>query len=466
MNLNGYTLKGELQNANSGFSKWGFATKNGREYFVKELITPVFPTDGSIMSDAMYEQKCNFCYQFENKFRDVFGRINRASHGNLVRAEEFFRMGGKYYIITEKVSNSDISVEQISTINLTKKILLLKSAAHCFYDLHSSGIVHFDVKPTNLMIKVTRSGNLVARLIDFDSGFLKGESLETDELGGDLTYLAPETFLAMCGENVTIDEKSDIFALGLVFHEYFCGKLPFYDENEYEYPYQAALDEKLIIDNAKMPKGIYDMISSMLSVESEKRPSAADIINSLNEMTNSATKRPTVEKLELNYSCFVDGSPRKRKIIFSKDGFVFSNLRTPETSGFPEEFFQQKERKINFDSEEGKAEFEGVLSKLNAAGLFSIVSYESAYNGSMREGDGIKCNCDNGMLYSFSINGGYTNEFIRIIELLASYCDFPRHKGPVSTVTTPPYHTPMTPSHTTPSAPRKADEWFSQAGDL
>lgn len=46
--LNGYILKGELQNANSGFSKWGFAVKNGKEYFIKELISPVFPMDRSI----------------------------------------------------------------------------------------------------------------------------------------------------------------------------------------------------------------------------------------------------------------------------------------------------------------------------------------------------------------------------------------------------------------------------------
>ena len=36
MVINGYTLTTELQNANSGFSKWGFGTKNGKEYFIKE----------------------------------------------------------------------------------------------------------------------------------------------------------------------------------------------------------------------------------------------------------------------------------------------------------------------------------------------------------------------------------------------------------------------------------------------
>ena len=37
MVINGYSLTSELQNKNSGFSKWAFATKNGKEYFIKEL---------------------------------------------------------------------------------------------------------------------------------------------------------------------------------------------------------------------------------------------------------------------------------------------------------------------------------------------------------------------------------------------------------------------------------------------
>jgi len=200
--LNGYTLKGELQNANSGFSKWGFAVKNGKEYFVKELISPVFPMDRSIMSDVLFEQRRDSCFRFENRLRELFTRINRASHGNLVRIEEFFRMDSKYYIINEKVICSTLTMEQIATAPLQKKLLLLKSAAQCFCDLHSVGVVHFDVKPANLLVKITGNGNYAAKLIDFDSGFLKGENLDNDELGGDLTYLAPETFLSILGEDV------------------------------------------------------------------------------------------------------------------------------------------------------------------------------------------------------------------------------------------------------------------------
>ena len=43
MQIKGYELRGELKTTNSGFSKWGFAAKNGREYFIKEFIDPVYP---------------------------------------------------------------------------------------------------------------------------------------------------------------------------------------------------------------------------------------------------------------------------------------------------------------------------------------------------------------------------------------------------------------------------------------
>ena len=97
MNINGYTLKAELKNANSGFSKWGFATKNGKEYFIKELINPVYPIDKSIMSEELFQQRRTFCSQYETKFKKFFGQINSASHGNLVRINEFFRSGSRYY---------------------------------------------------------------------------------------------------------------------------------------------------------------------------------------------------------------------------------------------------------------------------------------------------------------------------------------------------------------------------------
>ena len=171
---------------------------------------------------------------------------------------------------------------------MNQKMLLLKTVANGFYKLHSSGIVHFDVKPANILVKRSANGNYTAKLIDFDAGFFIGEDIENSELGGDLTYLAPETFLGMYGEDVRINEKADIFALGLVFHQYCTGILPSYNKEEYAYPYESVLDDApLSVDLRDCPSSLQDLIVSMLDVDPNKRPSAGDVFNKLNEITGT-----------------------------------------------------------------------------------------------------------------------------------------------------------------------------------
>ncbi len=290
MVVNGYEIQGELNNANSGFSKWGFAVKNRHIYFIKELITPVYPIDEAAMSGELLAQKRAACHEFEQRYKKVYNSINSVSCGNLVRIVEFFRWGGKYYIVTERAGNNALTVSGVAALPDIKKYFLMKSAAYAFACFHHTGLVHFDVKPTNIIIKETANKMYVAKLIDFDAGFFKEEIREDIELGGDLTYLAPESFLHILGEEIELTEKVDIFALGLVFHEYYCGKLPDYNTDEYDYLYEAALDKGVLeLDYDKLPEKLGKMIGAMLSVDPTQRPSAQEIVGVLSEIIAEET---------------------------------------------------------------------------------------------------------------------------------------------------------------------------------
>lgn len=283
--INGYKIIGELNNANSGFSKWGFAKKGKKEFFIKELITPVYPIDDGAMSPEYIAQRRAYCDEYERNFRDFYNSINEASHGTLVRIVEFFRHESRYYVVTEKINGISLFDSSVRSLPLDKKLLFLKTIVLCFCDLHSANIVHFDVKPNNILVKRTDSGSFCAKLIDFDSGFFKGKVITIDELCGDLTYLAPEVFLAIIGETVHLDEKADIYSLGLVMHEYLCGKLPNFDTNEFEYPYEAALEHgKLVCDSTVQPVELQQLITSMLDANPDNRPSSWHIFNALNTM--------------------------------------------------------------------------------------------------------------------------------------------------------------------------------------
>ncbi|MBQ2696236.1 MAG: protein kinase [Clostridia bacterium] len=293
MVINGYTLTTELNNANSGFSKWGFATKNGREYFIKELITPVYPMDEGVMSPELLKSRRDYCLSFENRYRTFYNTLNKAGYGSLVRIVEFFRCDSRYYVVTEKVAGDTIPANLVSTLSVPDKYLLIKSIAFAFFWLHRANIIHFDVKPSNIMIKRTRTGKYTGKLIDFDAGFFKNEPREDVELGGDLTYLAPETFLAMAGEQVTLTEKTDIFSLGLVFHELFAGFLPYFDQAEYDYPFEAVLNGgELTVNNRFIPPAFGELIMKMLSVNPEDRPSSEEIIQTLATVSGAGSFIP------------------------------------------------------------------------------------------------------------------------------------------------------------------------------
>ena len=419
MEINGYKLESELQNANSGFSKWGFATRGGQEYFIKELISPVYPVDASVMTREMFESRRQFCLQFEARSRYIFDRINGASRGNLVRVIDFFRQGSKYYIVSEKVSGCFPTTEQIASFPQKKKLMLMKTLAHCFFDLHSAGIVHFDVKPSNVLIKVSKSGNLTAKLIDFDSGFVLGEPMEEKELGGDLTYLAPETFLAMLGESSMPDEKADIFSLGLVFHEFFTGRLPIYDTAEYEYPYEAILNgAELTLVSEDMPEQLSTLIASMLDRDPKNRPTAKEAVVCLHELTYEKPPLPAVNYLELTFN------ERYTKVIcLSKESITYRNVVYPnfmhETRNFPGEFFAQKKRDIS------KTEYETIVGRLCEVGLFSLLTprdpRDIRFNGGFQT---VVCICDGGVSQGYATKIIADERFAKVIATLGEYCEF------------------------------------------
>ena len=454
MNINGYTLKAELKNANSGFSKWGFATKNGKEYFIKELINPVYPLDKSIMSEELFQQRRNHCSQYEAKFKNFFGLINKASRGNLVRITEFFRCGSRYYLISEKVEGKSPSMEYIAALDEGKKLLLLKSVAHCFYDLHSVGIVHSDVKPNNILVKATKNGNYVAKLIDFDSGVIKGDAINNKELGGELTYLAPETFLGIYGEDVHPDEKSDIFGLGLMFHEYYCGFLPYYDHNEYEYPYEAALDGGLLKPDTEMiPDDIANLITSMLDADPTKRPSAEEIIKTLNTITEQSENSLAIKQIMLHF----DGAFGK-SISIAADAIKYKNTVHPsvqaemerEKEYYPDDYLVQKKRPITDTNV-----YDSIIGKIVDAGLWDLVTTSNvSESGSDKICQAIKVICEDGTVYSYSTEGVPDSKFVKIVSLLSAYCTFPA-KAEVD-------YFPVEHKQTD----NKNGDWFKPAGDL
>ena len=203
-----------------------------------------------------------------------------ASDGNIVRIIEFFRYKSHYYISTPLVNGVNLSFQQISQLPFEHRLLLCKTLLHSIEKLHQAHIVHSDIKDTNIMIKKTLTGKLVAKIIDFDCSFFEDNPPETeDDLGGDQVYLSPEACLFLCGEQVKLTSKIDVFALGLLCHQILVGKLPYFDKSKYDYAHESVLDGQELVVSYYIPAELVEIMQKMLCCNPDKRCCLKEVLS-------------------------------------------------------------------------------------------------------------------------------------------------------------------------------------------
>ena len=294
--IGNYQLVTELTNKNSGFGKWGFAVYNGKQYFIKQFLSPVYPDERMELPAEIRNKRIQECQDFFNKKNRLYEAIARAYNGNIIKIEDFFLYKSHFYITTEKVDTASLDIKDIAAQPLDKKLLILKVLANNMCQLSEQHIVHGDLKPENILVKRTVHGFFTAKIIDFDSSFFANEIIEdSEDINGDMVYLAPETFKCMIEEQDHVDEKVDIFALGILFHQYMTGELPAFDHTAYDYMYEAALDGEAYTISESLPPYMQEMIKCMLREDPEERISIQEVLKILNmgEMPKKPEPVPT-----------------------------------------------------------------------------------------------------------------------------------------------------------------------------
>lgn len=284
--INGYKIIEDPKPA-GGRGMISFAEKGGKTYFIKEFLEPKYPVDGAPGSPKTLNEKRKKCEVFERHHKDLNERISTKCKegGNLIYAVDFFRSETAYYKINEKVDVSTIAIDQVAKLPFKTKLILLKTITHSLKILHDLKIVHGDLKPDNILIKKTATGNYTTKLIDFDDSYFDKEPPDNETIVGSLEYYSPELQLYV-KEKVgkgSMTTKSDIFTLGIIFAEYLNGKRPSFDKKYNSLAQSVADGNKTSVkikDELEFP-GLSELINSMLSFEYEKRPDINEIFNRL-----------------------------------------------------------------------------------------------------------------------------------------------------------------------------------------
>ncbi|MBE6932905.1 MAG: hypothetical protein E7464_05965 [Ruminococcaceae bacterium] len=277
-----YQMKEALTNRDAGYSMWGFGTWQGRDYFIKQFLSPKYPAGDQVSSPERIRKKQAECTRFEERQRRIYQAVNRCSDGNCVRIREFFRLDSKYYISMERIEALPWTAEAVASLTEWEKRRLCTIIAHSVAALHREGLVHADLKHENILFTRTKAGTVTAKIIDFDSVFFEAEPPgEGESVVGDWAYFPPEVWRRMDGEDLRLDTKIDVFALGVLFHRYFSGEFPGFDEEAYSSVGQALQYEGEVTISPRIPVDLQELIARMLSAAPEDRPDSEGVFRVL-----------------------------------------------------------------------------------------------------------------------------------------------------------------------------------------
>lgn len=183
--------------------------------------------------------------QFVDSFRKESQAAAGLQHSNITSVYDVGHEGDIHFIVMELIDGKPLSdiIKEQAPMDYKVAIEITKQVASALSLAHRNNIIHRDIKPHNIML--TKDG--VAKLGDF--GIAKAVSdatlTETSRIMGSVHYFSPEQ-----ARGAYVDERSDIYSLGIVLYEMLTGKIPFDGDN----PVQVALMH--INDEIKSPSTI------------------------------------------------------------------------------------------------------------------------------------------------------------------------------------------------------------------
>lgn len=132
--------------------------------------------------------------------------------------------GGRPYLVTELLHGTPITQFcDDQKISLLVRVRLFIQACEAIHHAHQRGVVHGDLKPSNLLVRWGDQGQPLLKVTDFGIAKAMNHALitPTGQLRAPAAYLAPEQVAAK-----PVDARSDIYALGMLLYELLTGRLP------------------------------------------------------------------------------------------------------------------------------------------------------------------------------------------------------------------------------------------------
>jgi eukaryotic-like serine/threonine-protein kinase len=255
----------------------------GRYKFVEKIGKGAFGTV-LLMEDTVVEERLILKFLNPNvssdeemmkRFVHELRYSRKITHKNVIRIYDFLYIQGNYAISMEYFPSHTLGGEIINEkpVDLKRAVKFGIDIATGMAVAHQAGIVHRDLKPANVLI----DNDLLLKIVDFGVAAAQSQGdtqlTKTGYVIGSPKYMAPEQILGK-----KVDERADIYSLGVIMYEMFAGVPPYSrgDHMSVMYQHVQGKARQPIEINKALPLELNNLVMRCMSLDKAKRAQSMD----------------------------------------------------------------------------------------------------------------------------------------------------------------------------------------------